>query len=206
MENKMSKLLKGGQRDIVVIRHGTTAMNVKDVIRGWSDVPLSDEGFEECEKLGKSLKGKPIDGLVTSDLLRVLQTTLCVSRESGLPIISTTSALRPWNVGKLTGQDSVKTFPILTKYATEKPDEELEGGESFNSFKYRCLVGVISILNNNPGKTLALVTHHRGERLINAWIDAGCPCDLEIDFDTFLQRGEDPATAQNLTVSCNLLV
>lgn len=194
------------RRKIVIIRHGETALNVKKEIRGWSDIGLDQHGIEQAEKLGKELKDSGIDMLVASDLTRTLQTANRVSCESGIPLLATTMALRPWNVGKYTAQPQEEVLKILMKYATEKPEENLPEGESFDSFRFRVLMGIISFLNEYPDKLIGFVAHHRNDRLLRGWYEAGCPDDLEIDFDHFNQKGIEPGTADVLEISSDLLI
>lgn len=196
-------------RTVWILRHGNTKMNTANVIRGWCDVPLDDKGVEQAQKLGEALKDEEIelDGIYASDLYRTVQTALEVSKITGIPILGTTKKLRPWNVGELTGTDGEKAHKIMSEYARHKPDEELPGGgESFNQFKFRFLGGVIGMLNSNRGKKIGFVSHSRGERIMHAWEEAGCPDDLEIDLDEFLSMGEGTATAQELLIECPLIL
>ncbi len=143
--------------------------------------------------------------LVASDLTRTLQTAHLISLESGIPIVRTTTALRPWNVGKYTSQPAEKVHPLLMKMATEKPDEMIEGGESFNSFKFRVLIGTMAFLNEYPDKLIGFICHHRNDRIFRGWFEAGCPDDLEIDFEHFAQKGINPGTFDVLEITSGLL-
>lgn len=196
------------KRRVVIIRHGATLMNLEkeQPIRGWLDISLAPEGFEQAEKLGRKLKDSGIDMLVASDLTRTLQTAVCVSRESDIPILATTMAMRPWNVGKYTGVSAKEAHPILFKMAVEEPDKSIPEGESFNSFRYRVLTGMIAFLNEYPDKTIAFVAHHRNDRILRAWYEAGCPDDFEVDMSHFGQHGIDPGTADILEIESSLLV
>lgn len=193
------------KRKIVIIRHGETALNVDDRIRAWSDVGLDAKGFEQAEELGRKLKDTGVDMLVASDLTRTLQTASCISKESGIPLLATTMALRPWNVGKYTAQPAEKVHPILMEYAIEKPDENLPEGESFDSFKFRVLMGVIAFLNEYEGKLIGFVAHHRNDRLLRAWYEAGCPDDFELDFEHFNKKGISPGTFDVLEIKSRYL-
>lgn len=206
MNGLLEQLKKEHKRKIVLIRHGETALNVKDNIRGWSDIPLNEHGKEQAEKLGRELKDSGIDMLVASDLTRTLQTASIVSQESGIPLLATTMALRPWNVGKYTGESGKIVHPILMKMAIENPDENLPDGESFTSFKYRVIMGVIAYLNEYPDKLIAFVAHHRNDRLLRGWVEAGTPPDLEIDFDHFNQLGIKPGTCDTFDIDSEYLI
>lgn len=189
----------------MIIRHGETALNVDGKIRGWSDVPLNSHGFAQAEKLGKELKGKGIDYLVSSDLTRTLQTAQTISVESGIPVIATSMSFRPLNVGKYTGELASKVHPMIMRAALEEPDEPVGGGESFDSFRYRVLMGLVAFLNEYDDCVLGFVCHHRNDRLIRGWVEAGCPSDFAIDMTHFLQHGIDPGTADTLTISSPLI-
>lgn len=196
------------ERPVWIIRHGQTKANKDNVIRGWWDLPLDDMGVEQACILGEEMKinAVELDGIISSDLMRSVQTSLEISRETGIPILGTSKSLRPWNVGDLTGTDGEKAHKIMSDYALNKPDEELPGGESFNVLRYRFLVGMIGFFNSYRGKRLGFVSHSRGERILHAWVAAGCPADLSIDLDVFLAPGEGTATAQELIVNCPLIL
>lgn len=195
-------------REVFVIRHSVTAMNVKNVIRAWSDPPLNEEGIERAIELAEECRdtGIELDALISSDLLRATQTALEISKIAGYPILFETKALRPIDVGELTGTDGAKAQTIILEYATNRPDDKIGGGESFNVFKHRFLVGLIGILNSNRGQKLGIVTHSRGTRLIDAWVAAGCGSDLEIDLEVFNEKGQEPATATFVMINCPLVL
>ena len=197
--------LEKHKRKCVIIRHGQTRLNVSDKIRGWSDIGLDETGFEQAEKLGRKLKNSGIDMLIASDLTRTLQTAACISKESGIPLLATTLALRPWNVGDYTAKPGKEVHPIMMDFAENKPDENIPNGESFNSFKYRVIMGVIAFLNEYEGKTIGFVAHHRNDRILRGWYEAGCPDDLEIDFEHFSQFGIEPGTYDILEIESDYL-
>ena len=182
-------------------------MNANDVIRGWAEVPLDEVGVEQAHDLGEEMLAENVelDGIYTSDLQRSIETSLIVSKVTGVPLLGITKDLRPWDVGDLTGTDGKKAHKIMTEYATKKPDERLPGGESFNTFKHRFLGGLIARLNSNRGLKLGFTSHSRGERIAHAWVSAGCPDSLEVDLGEFLAEGEEPATAQTLFIDSPLV-
>lgn len=201
----MKGLIQSEQgRKIYVIRHGQTVMNDKGLIHGWSQDPLDEDGMEHAHELAENLKDTGIDGLCVSDLLRAQQTGLIVSAGTGVPILRSSSGFRPWDIGKLMHTDREKANEILDEYALKTPDKLIEEGESFNNFKTRFLVSVITALNRYEG-TIAFVTHSLNDRLIRAWIANGCPPDLDLDMDIYMEESEDPATAQELYVDCMLV-
>ncbi len=61
---------------LVLLRHGQSDWNAKNLFTGWVDVPLSDKGVEEAKKGGELLKKENIlpDVLHTSLLRRAIST------------------------------------------------------------------------------------------------------------------------------------
>lgn len=46
---------------LVIIRHGESEWNKKNLFTGWSDVDLSDKGVEEAKNAGRTLKENNFD-------------------------------------------------------------------------------------------------------------------------------------------------
>ena len=193
----------GNMRDVQIIRHGATDLNHDDLsvdkMRGWSNVPLSEAGRAEATKTSEDVAKSPPGHIITSDLDRAHETAKIVSAHTGAPIVGVTPNLRPWNVGDLAGKPSKDGIPILADYATNHPNTPVPGGESFNQFRARFFTGLDNILDHSPNKP-AIVIHHRGERLMKAWADAGYPADGSIDMSTFNQKGEPTGKAEDLQI------
>lgn len=193
-------------RSVWILRHGQTALNAQNKIRGWLDVPLDETGVEQAIALGESMKGIELDGIFTSDLMRSVQTSLLVSQYSGIPILGTTKTLRPLDVGTLSGTDGEKVHKVISENARKDPQGEIGGGESVDIFRYRILGGIVGMLNSNRGLKIGFVSHSRGERALHAWVAAGCPEDLSWDVDVFLEKGEETASASELFITCPLVL
>ena len=179
---------------IHLIRHGSTKLNHQDRIRGWSDPELSEEGHREVEETARKLIESGIELIVSSDLTRAQQTALAVKEHTGARM-EITDKLRPWNVGHFTGQESKDVHPKMREYA-RTPDERIPKGESLNEFRQRFFEGLAEAIASAGKRKLCIVTHHRGERLIKAWIAKGSPAGKDIDLEVFFRHGEPPANAE----------
>lgn len=195
-------------RIIGVARHGQTLLNKEDKIRSWLEVPLDDTGFEEARELGQAIldSGEQWDGIISSDLTRSVQTSLEISKVAGIPLLETTKILRPINVQDLAGTDGKKAHAIIMEHAQNMPDEPIGGGESFNTFKYRLLGGLVSLLNSHRGEKIIMCTHSRGERIIFAWAANDFDPDFEIDMEEFGRKGEPTASLQMVTIDTPLIL
>jgi broad specificity phosphatase PhoE len=170
---------------LTLARHGCTDFNEKGTVHGWKNVPLNEKGKKQAEELGRSLRGKGIDVVLTSDLDRAQSTAEEVGKAAQVPV-ETSKDLRPWNIGKHAGNPSKAVSSVMKDYARNRPDESLPGGESLDSFRSRFLEKLENSLKEHAGKHVVLVMHRGGDRLFAAWTKAGMSADHNIDTDTFL--------------------
>ena len=94
-------------RTLVLVRHGQSEWNLKNLFTGWRDVGLSDKGREEARAAGERLKarGLKFDIAFTSALVRAQKTCeiiLDVLGQGGLQTIRD-QALNERDYGDLSG-------------------------------------------------------------------------------------------------------
>jgi len=66
---------------LILLRHGQSEWNKRNLFTGWVDIPLSREGIDEALKAGEAINGIIIDIIVTSILVRAQMTAfLAMSR------------------------------------------------------------------------------------------------------------------------------
>jgi 2,3-bisphosphoglycerate-dependent phosphoglycerate mutase len=94
-------------RLLVLVRHGQSDWNLKNLFTGWKDPDLSPKGVEEATAAGKRLKarGLSFDLAFTSALIRAQNTLKLVLGELGQPGLPTTAdqALNERDYGDLSG-------------------------------------------------------------------------------------------------------
>nr|CRI42988.1 2,3-bisphosphoglycerate-dependent phosphoglycerate mutase [Chlamydia pneumoniae] len=61
---------------LILLRHGQSVWNEKNLFSGWVDIPLSQQGIEEAFSAGRAIQNLPIDCIFTSTLVRSLMTAL----------------------------------------------------------------------------------------------------------------------------------
>jgi phage-related protein (TIGR01555 family) len=196
-------------RTVRLIRHGATDLNADDVsvdrIRGWTDVPLSPEGREEAVRLGADIADNPPAAIYTSDLKRALHTADEIASHCGTAVAACRQDFRPWNVGIYAGQTTEDAMPDLKRFACETPDDAVLGGESFNDFRRRFFKGILRALTETATGDVAIVAHHRNERLLDAWRALGYPSDGSMDAETFCQRGEPTGSVLDFNIPMDRL-
>lgn len=181
--------LIGDDADVVTIylvRHGSTELNEEHKLRGWADVPLSEEGLKQAAQVGKFFDNVEVDVIACSDLARARQTAEPIGEATGAPVYPTQD-LRTMNIGKLQGQPIDKYEPELETMQERwqsDPDAAWPGGESFSDFQDRnCKVFEQVVNALQPGWAAAIVAHNRNCVLFLAMAVNGGPLtgdDLEL--------------------------
>ena len=95
------------ERLLVLVRHGQSEWNLKNLFTGWRDVNLTEQGVVEARTAGKKLKAQGIqfDVAFTSVLVRAQRTLDLVLEEMGqtkIPILKD-QALNERDYGDLVG-------------------------------------------------------------------------------------------------------
>lgn len=145
-------------------RHGETALNSEDRLRGWIDEPLNAAGIKEAEAMAQKMKKYPIDRFYCSDLDRADHTARIVAKEHGLKPIPR-KWFRPIDFGDLNGKpvkDIQEQLDQLTEMWKTDPNHEAPGGESFTEFQERNLGGLNAVLHAaTENESLMIVAHLR---------------------------------------------
>lgn len=94
-------------RLLVLVRHGQSEWNLKNLFTGWRDVDLTEQGVNEAKEAGRKLKAQGItfDIAYTSALKRAQRTldlALAEMGQTGIPIIRD-QALNERDYGELSG-------------------------------------------------------------------------------------------------------
>lgn len=63
---------------LILVRHGQSVWNAKNVFTGWVDVPLSEDGINEALKAGEKLADTNVDAIFTSVQIRAIQTAMTI--------------------------------------------------------------------------------------------------------------------------------
>ena len=95
------------ERLLVLVRHGQSEWNLKNLFTGWKDVDLTDTGVMEARAAGKKLKARNLkfDVAFTSDLKRAQRTLDLILEEmgqTGIPVMRD-QALNERDYGDLVG-------------------------------------------------------------------------------------------------------
>ncbi|KAK4539088.1 hypothetical protein RGQ29_031980 [Quercus rubra] len=117
---------------LILIRHGESLWNEKNLFTGCVDVPLTKRGVEEAVEAGKRISNIPVDMIFTSALIRAQMTAMLAMsqhRRKKVPIVmhNESKEAKAWNqiYSKETKKQSI---PVITAWQlNERMYGELQG-------------------------------------------------------------------------------
>jgi len=147
---------------IYLIRHGQSEGNLKGYFQGSRDVPLSDLGRKQAEKLGERCSSLKLDAVYSSVLSRAHDTAKAVAVKHGMEVIKV-PGLEEIHLGVWEGRS-------ISELEVEFPEEmhrwrvsphlmTVPGGESLQEASDRFFAALGSIIDENPNRTVAVVAH-----------------------------------------------
>jgi 2,3-bisphosphoglycerate-dependent phosphoglycerate mutase len=183
------------ERLLVLVRHGQSEWNLKNVFTGWKDPDLSEKGVAEAKAAGKFLKAKQLsfDIAYTSVLTRAQHTLDLILAELGQTGLETIrdQALNERDYGELTG---LNKDDARKKWGEEQVliwrrsyDVAPPGGESLKDTLARALPYYMKLIQPDvlSGKRVLVVAHGNSLRALIMAIEGLTPQQiLKRELDT----------------------
>ncbi|RDX62457.1 hypothetical protein CR513_59208, partial [Mucuna pruriens] len=123
---------KSNEAALILIRHGESLWNEKNLFTGCVDVPLSKKGIDEAIEAGKRISSIPVDLIFTSALIRAQMTAMLAMtqhRRRKVPIImhNESEQAREWS--QVFSEDTKKqSIPVIASWQlNERMYGELQG-------------------------------------------------------------------------------
>ena len=170
---------------LVLVRHGQSEWNLKNLFTGWKDVELSPKGIDEAKAAGQRLKAKGLkfDVCFTSALTRAQHTLKLILAELGQTGLPETrdQALNERDYGELTGlnkDDARKKFGeeqvLIWRRSYDVPPP---GGESLKDTLARSLPYYMHMIQPSvlEGKSVLVVAHGNSLRSLIMAIEGLTP-------------------------------
>lgn len=148
----------------LVVRHGQTQWNKENRMMGISDIPLTVEGVKQAEAVARYLKSYPIDYIISSPLLRAVQTAQAIQAHHSHIPITTMADVHERSFGVLEGltyEEANARYPqIVLGTMWQYPRFRPPGGESLSDVAARAK-RIIEHLADDAyrGRTVAIVSH-----------------------------------------------
>jgi len=195
---------------LVLVRHGQSEWNEKNLFTGWRDPDLTAQGIDEAKAAGQALKqqGLVFDLAFTSDLQRAQKTLTLLLAEQGQSDLPTTQnqALNERDYGDLAGlnkDDARKKWGDEQVHIWRRSyDTPPPGGESLKDTGARVLPYYDSDIlpHVKTGKNVLIAAHGNSLRslvmrleglssaeILDVNIDTGVPYIYQMDADGAVQ-------------------
>ncbi len=141
---------------LLLVRHGQSEWNAEGRMQGQTPhVPLTALGHTQARTAARELAGLRPGALLSSDLLRAVQTAEHCALSTGLPF-TTTPALREQGYGVLEGRPSRELWDVVD---WTDPHWSPAGGESLAELHGRVAAFLSHLCAEPPAAVVALVTH-----------------------------------------------
>ncbi|CAJ1974133.1 unnamed protein product [Sphenostylis stenocarpa] len=123
---------KSNEAALILIRHGESLWNEKNLFTGCVDVPLSKKGIDEAIEAGKRISSIPVDVIFTSALIRAQMTAMLAMtqhRHGKVPIILHNESERARSWSQVFSEDTTKqSIPVIAAWQlNERMYGELQG-------------------------------------------------------------------------------
>lgn len=163
--------------NIWLVRHGESTWNAAHLVQGQSDEagPLTERGAQQAEAVAEELSTQAPNAcvIVSSDLVRALQTAAIVARRLNLEI-ERDPELREQALGALEGRES-RNDDVGAEFERlwRDPWPSLAGGESVAELYTRVYGALVAIAGRWPDADVIAVTHGGPQRAAIAACGAG---------------------------------
>ena len=171
---------------LVLVRHGASEWNLKDMFTGWVDVPLSDQGKKEAHRAAEKLKDFHFDAAFTSILSRAIDTLKIILHDLGqenIPIAKDL-ALNERHYGDLQGLKKTEMKEIFGEDTVQvwrrSFDVAPPSGESLKDTCERTIPYFKEVIlpEVKKGKTIIVAAHGNSLRGILMYLELLAPHEI----------------------------
>jgi probable phosphoglycerate mutase len=151
-----------GPARLFLIRHGETGWNVEGRYQGQADPPLNEVGLRQARSLARRLRGRGLDVLYTSPLLRASVTAGIVAGILHVPV-RVDARLMEINLGRWQGRLATELSredpELFRRWHAEPWAVRPPEGESLEQVEERVYAAADDILARRRGQNVGVITH-----------------------------------------------
>lgn len=148
---------------LLLVRHGETSYNSEMRVQGGaSDIPLSDDGMVQAQRLALALDDMQIDAIYSSPQSRARDTASAIANRRGL-LVHLEPDLREIEAGDLEGRTVESLGVPLSHYLIEDGTGELPrlpGGEGLLQVQSRAWTVIERITAGRASGSIVVVSHY----------------------------------------------
>lgn len=156
---------------VYLARHGRTALNAEDRLRGLSDPPLDEVGLAEVARLSKVLADRHPTAVISSPLERAVVTASAIGSAAGVPV-SIDVRLNDRDYGLMTGE---RRAEVQRRYGTI---DAAPGVEPMAALAERAWAAFVEPVAEHDSGPIVLVSHDAFNRALLQQVD---PALTDID-------------------------
>lgn len=157
----------------ILVRHGETRYNKENRIQGWLDIPLTDTGKQQAERIAEELEGEEIDAVFSSDLTRAYETARRIAIRHSLKVVRHPE-LREVDQGEwdgLTVEEARGRYPEeYNSWVSSPSTARPPAGESLNDVQRR-VVPLIEEMKKEPYRAVVIVGHKVVNLIVRLWLE-----------------------------------
>jgi len=147
---------------LYIVRHGQTQWNRQQRMQGQKNSKLTEKGKAQAVKAGEALKDVHLDKAYVSTLERAVETLEIIITGRKMDVVCSHAlreiSLGPWE-GKIMSEIE-KAFPKEYAQFRRRPNQFcLPGAETFHQLQERSVAEIKSIVAEEKGRRILIVTH-----------------------------------------------
>lgn len=154
---------------LILVRHGEAEGNSDHRFIGHTQVLLTEAGRRQAETIAVRLSRLPISRIVTSDLIRCVETVSPLAERVGIEV-QTDSRLREVDNGEWTGllpEEISERWPVLWSDYVRGADVYRPSGERWQDVAARVLAAASDLLSEEG--TVVVGTHSGPALIMTMW-------------------------------------
>ena len=146
---------------LLLVRHGETEENTKDLIQGQSvQGNLNEKGVKQAKKISDSLRDFKIDFIYSSDLKRALESSKIILKNHPESLFKLMKQVRERNFGDFEGKTEEEVDFENIKMRYQKGFEAPPRGEGLREF-YKRVRGFFEFLKTKHSNDCVLIVSHK---------------------------------------------
>jgi broad specificity phosphatase PhoE len=162
VQNEITHPDRRDRMKIILVRHGESGWNKKQITQGQQGEGLTELGFEQARALAKRVTDLGITHVYSSDLSRARETADEIAKVLDLPV-SERRDLREISLGEWEGKTYTEVFSIpgvAETWRNAPSSLRPPGGETFQQFQERGVQAIRNIIAaHKPDDVIGIATH-----------------------------------------------
>lgn len=154
---------------VFLVRHGATTLSAEDRFAGATDVPLSEIGREQLQRLARRLRDERIAGVYASPMSRTMECARILAEPHDVSV-EPRDGLREISHGHW---EQMTRLEVETRFPKEAAEWERDpytfaprAGESGLAVTARALPVLLDLVRAHPGGNIIVVSHKATIRLL----------------------------------------